>query len=108
MVVITMNLFQTIKTFYQMIGIHSISNTQSKQINWLNVRNVFFIFAPFVLITSAMTYFVNAESVIEQVETFFASLTGLACIVNYVVQFLHIDNILQLIKNFNEFTQKSK
>lgn len=100
------NLFETIQIFYRIIGLHSTSIQENVPFNF---RSMFVLFGPIILIASTLTYsVVNAQFVIEKVETIFVSLSGLASMMTFFIQLLKIGKILQLIQRFNVFMENGK
>lgn len=98
----TIKLFQFSQNFYTRIGIYP----NSKSFNWKNLL-VLFVLAQFFI--SSFAYFLfKAKTIGERADSFYFSLTALTCVIFFLINISKIDEIRNLIDNFEAFIQKSK
>lgn len=100
----TMKLFQLVQKFYQSMGIYPpIQN------NSINIRNLTFLFAMFLMFVSTAGEFLFKESsIIQQAQTFLVSITEIVSMVNVLTCIWKVGNILNLIEKLQVFIVKSK
>lgn len=101
-----MDLFKSVRKFYEIMGIHPPQPNQNRS---FNLRNLFFLIPTVAVFFSSLCYFVfKPTSVLERTESVYIILTHLACTVNFIVSYRKIGTILFLIKKTNEFLDRSK
>lgn len=102
---VTIKLFRFVRNCFQMMGcIHPSNQNRS-----INLQNSFF-FIPVLLMFSSTTGYIifKATSILEYAATLYVSTTELAIMVNFMVTYLKIENILQLIEMMEKLIQQSK
>lgn len=101
-----MKLFQSLQTFYRMMGIYP---SQTDKMPSFNFRNLFIPLNLLVLFILQIGFFLfKAKSIVERAETFYSSLTIIGCMMIFLLQFWEMTNILELIEKFEKFIEKSK
>lgn len=102
-----MNLFKSVRKFYEVMGLYPPQPNQNRS---FNLRNFFYSIFSMTLFISLLCCFAlkPTMTVLERVETVYVMLTELACVVNFFVSYQKIGIILLLIERFNEYIEKSK
>lgn len=103
----TIQLFQSVRTFYQKIGIKHSSKSQ--QYSSYNCKNLFAFFAITQIFTTSTAFFLfEAKTLQEYSTSFYGSITELDCLIYFATNFFKLRNILDLIENYDKFIAKSK
>lgn len=103
----SVKLFQTVRKFYVEVGIHQTSLPNRKF--HLNFRNFFFLFSKLIMFTSICAYVLfQANSFDEYFLDFCAAVTYFNSIINHCLQIEKITKILELIRKFEGFIERSK
>lgn len=103
----TMNLFKSVRKFYETMGIYPPLSNQNCS---LNSRNLFFLIPTIAPFVSSFCYLISKPtSVLERTESIYIILTHLACTSIFVVSYRKIGTISLLIGKLNELIDvKSK
>lgn len=103
----TLKLFQTARRLLQNIGIYPQS--QSKQINPFNSKNLAFVFCLIIGFFGVFGYFIfQAKTKIEFNISFYAICTMLTVIAVLIINILKAANIFSLMGKADEFIERSK
>lgn len=101
-----MPLFQSVRHFYEILGIHPTQYNQSCTINWKNVL-VLLSLGQLFFSTLAFCLF-KAKSIKEHADSYFTCMTGLDCIIHFVVLAKKITKTLALIEQYNDFIENGE
>ena len=101
----SLELFQFIKQFYQIVGIYS-SQSNQKYCS-INSRNsiLLFSFVQFLIPTVAFLFF-KAESILDYGQSFFILVSTIESVVLYAILIWQMQNILKFIENCKGFIEK--
>lgn len=99
-----MKSFQFARKCYQTLGIYP-----PNQNALINSRNLLlFISEISMFISTAGFLLFKATTLFERGETFYVSLSELACVSNFLNLFWHMSTILDLIEEYEGYIEKSK
>lgn len=102
----TMKLFQSVRKFYQTIG---IDLPQSNQKCLFNIKNVVpLLCTTHVFISALCAFLFEVKSIPEYGIAFYVSITGFSMTIFFFMIISNMPNIFQLIAGFEGFIEKSK
>lgn len=104
----TIKLFVNDQKKIQTLGIVPSQSMESKW-SLFNSKNLFVLFFTALGYISTTGFFLfKGKSIKEDALTVFASLAGFLCLLYFTVYIWKIDDILKLIKDYEEFIEKRK
>lgn len=103
----TIKLFRCVQHSYRLMGIYSPHSTQ---IYTFNRRKLFIFLSLTLCFLSRLGYFLFKTNFIEEngFKACYQSIGGLVCVVDFLLNIWQMPLILQLIKMFDEFIEKSE
>lgn len=102
----SIKLFQFLLGLYQMLGIYPPQGNEKFRFNKINLL-VLFCYAQ-LCIPMVAFFILKAKSMQEYGATFFAFLTLLVTTIDFLILMWKMPNILNSIRDFEEFIEKSK
>lgn len=98
-----MKLFQSVRKFYENMGLYPLQTQQKCQFNprifcILLIMSLFFV-------SMMDTFLFEATTITEYAESFYGSLTVLACIMNFLTSFWKTTNIYTFIEKLEKFVE---
>lgn len=103
---IPIQLFQSLRKFIRMLGIHP---SQPNQRYSFSLKSVAIFMTLILLFASSTAYFLfKAETIPEYAQCFYMSATALCITINFLTLCLEMRNILKLIEKYEEFIQKGE
>lgn len=98
--------FQSIRKFYKNMGLYPLQTHQKFQFNW-RIFSILLAFSlTFVSLTGTFLY--KASTVTEYAESFYLSLTVLACTIIFLISFWQTKNIYTFIEKLEKFSENRK
>lgn len=105
----TMKLFQSVRAYYQAVGIYPSTSVQNYTFSWRSFA-IFFILTIEFLATS--TYFLFKTNInidyVETLQAFYFSSTSFNFLISFVVNFCKMSNIFKLMDRFEVTIESSK
>lgn len=96
-----MNLFKSVQSFYELMGIHPAQS--------FNLRNLIFLTVLMAFLLSLLCCFaLEPITVLERAESVYLMLTDLASVVNFCVSYRKIGVVFMLIEKANKYIEKSR
>lgn len=104
-----LNIFQSTIKYYQTLGIYP---SQSNQNYSINIKSIFILSSMIGLFCSTSTFFLfNAENIVEfsdAFKAFYISSSVISFMTCFLVNIFNIRDILEFIKKYEKFLQKSE
>lgn len=103
----SINLFRWIRKMYRTIGIHPVS--QSRQSSLSKLRKIIVFMSLVIMLTASNAFILfEAETTAEQAAGFTTSALVTAILVLFFIIMLKVEKIIELIRKFEDFVEKSK
>lgn len=103
---IEIRLFQSLQSYYQILGTFSPESDSSHQ---FKPRNIFTLFCYTQLFVSAVAFTIfKATTIIEFGLNYYGYMTELLCVFVILTHIYRMNDILKLIENCEDFIAKSK
>lgn len=98
-----MKLFVSVRKFYEYMGVYPSQSQQKFPFNW---RNLLVILSLIGFFTSmACSFLFKANTIIEHAESFYMTITALACLINYITSFWKTKDIYMFVEKLAKFNE---